>query len=135
MSTARESIPGDYLDLLTDKVAFAHLATKNDDGSLQSTPVWVDYDGTHVIVNTTRKRRKARNMIQRPQVALSIHDPEDPYRYLEIRGTVEQHTEQGAADHIDNMAKKYLGKDEFPFGEPGDTRVMFKIRPEHCTGH
>lgn len=135
MSSSRETVPEEYRDLLTEKIAFAHLATKNADGTLQSTPVWVDYDGTHVIVNTTRQRRKADNMIQRPQVALSIHDPEDPYRYLEIRGTVEEYTESGAVEHIDKMAKKYLGKDEFPFGESGDTRVMFKIRPEHSTVH
>ena len=68
-----------------------------------------------------------------PRVALSIVDPDNPYRYLEIRGTVVEITEDGAAEHIDKMAKKYLGQDKYPFAQPGEVRVLYKIRPEHTT--
>ena len=126
-------IPDDYLDLLTEKKTFAHLATKSEDGSLQSTPVWVDFDGDHVIINTARGRLKDKNLSERPLTALSIHDPDNPYRYLEVRGSIAEETEEGAWDHIDAMAKKYLGEDEYPFAEEGEVRVMYKIEPEHYT--
>jgi len=128
-------IPDDHLDLLTEKKAFAHLATKCEDGSIQSTPVWIDFDGDHVLVNTARGRLKDKNLQERPQTALSIHDPDDPYRYLEVRGEVVEETEEGASDHIDAMAQKYLGEDEYPFAEPGEVRVIYKIKPEHHTVH
>jgi len=68
-----------------------------------------------------------------PRVSLAVSDPENPYRYLEIRGRVAEITEQGAADHIDKMAKKYLGVDKYPYGQPGEVRVMYKVKPEHTT--
>lgn len=126
-------IPDEYLDLLTEKKSFAHLATKNGDGSLQSTPVWIDFDGEHVLVNTARGRRKDKNLHEHPQVALSIQDPEDPYRYLEVRGEVAEETEEGAWDHIDAMAKKYLGEDSYPLAEEDEVRVLYKIKPNHYT--
>jgi len=128
-------IPDEYLDLLTEKTAFAHLATKSEDGSLQSTPVWIDFDGDHVVVNTARGRLKDQNLQERPTVALSIHDPDDPYRYLEVRGKVAEETEEGAEDHIDAMSRKYLGKDQYPFAEQGEIRVIYKIKPNHYTTH
>lgn len=133
--TNNSIIPDEYLDLLVKKKAFAHLATKCEDGSIQSTPVWVDFDGDNVLVNTARGRLKDKNLHERSQTAVSIHDPEDPYRYLEVRGEVVEETEDGAGDHIDKMAKKYLGEDEYPFAEPGEVRVMYKIKPEHYTVH
>lgn len=129
-------VPEGYHDLLLEKRTFAHLATKNEDGSLQSTPVWVDWDGQHVLVNTARGRRKYHNMIERPQVALSIHDPDDPYRYLEIRGRVVEHTEEGAWDHIHKMARKYLDEEKYPYAEEDEeTRVLFSIAPQATSTH
>lgn len=121
------TIPASHADLLTTKPAFAHLATVNVDGSPQVTPVWIDYDGTNVIVNTARGRVKAKNVAREPRVALSITDPENPYRYLGIRGRVVEITENGGDAHIDKMAKKYLGKDSYPFRTPGEVRLVVKI--------
>jgi len=123
------TIPTSHEDLLR-KPAFAHLATLNTDGSPQVTPVWVDYDGTHVIVNTARGRVKARNLQREPRVAMSIADPENPYRYMGIQGRVVEMTEKGGDAHIDKMAKKYLGKDTYPYRAPGEVRVIVKIAPE-----
>jgi PPOX class probable F420-dependent enzyme len=125
-------IPQKYLDLF-DKKAFANLATVMPDGSPQVTPVWVDYDGQHVLVNSARGRQKDKNMERNSSVSLSIMDPEDPYRYLEIRGRVAEITEDGAAAHIDKMAKKYLGEDKYPFSQPGEVRVLYKITPERTS--
>lgn len=125
-------IPEKYLDLF-DKKAYASLATLMPDGSPQVTPVWIDFDGTHVLVNSAKGRRKDKNMIDRPKVAVSILDPDNPYRYLEIRGTVDEVTEDGAAAHIDKMAHKYLGVDKYPFSQPGEVRVLYKIKPEHTS--
>lgn len=124
-----------YQDLLTDKKAFAHLATLMPDGSPQTTPVWVDYDGSHILVNTARGRAKDKNMSRESRVAVSIVDPDNPYRFVEVRGRVEEVTETGADDHINKMAKKYLGKDVYPFRQPGEVRVLYKIRPEKIVGN
>jgi len=118
-----------FKDLFT-KVAFAHLATSMADGSPQVTPVWVDYDGTHVRVNSAKGRVKDKNMRRNKRVALSIQDPDNPYRYLEVRGEVVDITEEGADAHIDALAKKYLGKERYPFRSPGEVRVIYKIRPD-----
>jgi len=118
-----------FKDLFT-KVAFAHLATSMADGSPQVTPVWVDYDGTHVRVNSAKGRVKDKNMRRNKRIALSIQDPDNPYRYLEVRGEVVDITEEGADAHIDALAKKYLGKERYPFRSPGEVRVIYKIRPD-----
>ena len=123
------TIPASHADLLT-KPAFANLATLNPDGSPQVTPVWVDFDGSHVIVNTARGRVKAKNLAREPRVALSIADPENPYRYLGLQGRVVEMTEKGGDAHIDKMAKKYLGKDNYPFRKPGEVRIIVKIAPD-----
>jgi PPOX class probable F420-dependent enzyme len=123
------TIPASHADLL-EKKAFANLSTLNADGSPQVTPVWVDYDGTNLMVNTARGRVKARNLEREPRVALSIADPENPYRYMGIQGQVTGMTEAGADAHIDKMAKKYLGKDSYPWRNPSEKRVIVTIRPE-----
>jgi PPOX class probable F420-dependent enzyme len=129
------TIPASHADLLT-KPAFANLATLNPDGSPQVTPVWVDFDGSHVIVNTARGRVKAKNLAREPRVALSIADPENPYRYLGLQGRVVEMTEKGGDAHIDKMAKKYLGKDSYPFRKAGEVRIVVKIEPDkvHTNG-
>ena len=129
------TIPASHADILT-KPAFANLATLNPDGSPQVTPVWVDFDGSHVIVNTARGRVKAKNLAREPRVALSIADPENPYRYLGIQGRVVEMTEKGGDAHIDKMAKKYLGKDSYPARKAGEVRIVVKIEPDkvHTNG-
>ena len=126
------TIPNEYLDLFQKK-AFANFATLMPDGSPQVTPVWVDFDGTHVLVNSARGRQKEKNLQKNSRVALAILDPDNPYRYLEIRGKVDTITEEGADDHIDKMAKKYMGKDKYPYRRPDEVRVLFKILPSKTT--
>ncbi len=127
------TIPDSYRDLLTTKKSFAHLATVRD-GKPQVTPVWLDYDGTHVRINTARGRVKDKNLQRNPLVALSIQDPDNPYRYVQIRGRVAEMTEKGADEHIDALAKKYMGKDSYPWRRPDEVRVMVKITPESVQG-
>ena len=124
------TIPASHADLLTAKPAFAQVATLNSDGSPQVTPVWVDFDGTHVIINTAKGRVKARNLAREPRVALNIVDPGNPYRYLAIQGRVVEMTEAGGDAHIDKMAKKYLGKDSYPYRTPAEVRIIVKIAPD-----
>ena len=112
------TIPASHADLLT-KPAFAHLATLNADGSPQVTPVWVDFDGTHVIVNTARGRVKAKNVARQPRVALEIADPENPYRYLGIQGRVVEMTENGGDAHIDNWPGNTSGRTTLDLMETG----------------
>lgn len=123
-----KEIPAAVRDLLTTK-AFAHLATVMPTGAPQVTPVWFDFDGNHVRVNSAKGRGKDKNMRRDPRVALSILDPENSYRYLEIRGKVVEITEEGARAHIDSLAKKYMGVDTYPFHQPGMIRVIYKIEP------
>src|SRR5437868_12875920 len=123
------AIPEKYADLFKKK-AFANLATVMPDGTPQVTPVWVDYDGKHVIFNSAEGRQKDRNLRRNPNVALSIVDPDNPYRYLQVRGKVVEITKNGADQHIDKLAKKYLGKDKYPNRQPGEVRVMYKVQPE-----
>ena len=127
-------IPEDFQDLMQSK-AFAHLATVMPDGSPQVTPVWFDYDGTHVLINSAKGRRKDSNIRRDPRVSLSMCDPNDPYRYLEIRGRVIEIAEKGAAEHIDSLAKKYLGLDEYPHHNAADTRVIYRIEPLEFSYH
>jgi len=125
-------IPEKYRDLF-NKRAFAALTTLMPDGSPQTTPVWVDIDGEYVIFNSAKGRQKDRNVRRDPRVALAIVDPDNPYRYLEVRGKVAEITEQGADAHIDKMAKKYLGQDRYPYRQASEVRVIYKVRPEHTT--
>ena len=122
-------IPAGYLDLLTEKKPIANLATLQPDGSPQVTPVWFDYTKGVVRVNTAKGRVKARNMSEGSKVALSIVDPDNAYRYLQIRGTVTKETTDGAEAHIDSLAKKYLNKDVYPWRDPKQTRVIYEITP------
>jgi PPOX class probable F420-dependent enzyme len=123
------AIPEQYLDLLQPpKKAFADIATVQPDGTPQVTPVWFDYTGGKVRVNTAKGRVKARNLKEGAAVALSIMDPDNPYRYIQVRGKVSHVTEDGARAHIDALSHKYLGKD-YPFSQPGEVRVMIEIDP------
>jgi len=118
-----------FADLLQQKKPIAALATIMPDGSPQLTPVWFDYDGKRIRVNTAKGRVKARNMQEGARVALMILDPDNPYRYVQIRGRIAAATENGADAHIDSLAKKYLGKDTYPYRQPGEVRIRYEIEP------
>jgi PPOX class probable F420-dependent enzyme len=124
-------IPENFRDLFAKKV-FAHLATLMPDGRPQVTPVWCDLTGDLVQINTAVGRQKDRNLVRDGRVALSLLDPDNPYRYLEVRGRVVERTEAGADEHIDRLSQKYLGT-AYPYRQPGDRRVTYRIRPEHVT--
>ena len=124
-----EQVPEKYADLLKKK-AFANLGTLMQDGSPQVTRVWVDYDGKHVRVNSALGRVKDKNIRRDPRVSLSIQDPENPYRYVEIRGKVVDITQNGADEHINSLSQKYLGNPVYPYRKPGEVRVLYKIEPE-----
>jgi PPOX class probable F420-dependent enzyme len=128
------AIPDKYLDLLQQKKAFANLATLMPDGSPQVTPVWIGYADGAIRFNTAKGRVKARNLKVGSPVALAIMDPDEPYRYLQVRGRVRRVVEEGADAHIDSLAKKYLGKDKYPFRQPGEVRVMYEIEPKSASG-
>lgn len=127
-------IPDSCTDLLTrEKKAFAYLATVKKDGFPQVTPVWFDWDGTHIVINTARGRVKDKVMHANPRVAVLIPDPANPDRYLQIQGHVVVETEDGARAHIDDLAMKYTGG---PYqGYQGETRVIYKILPDRVQGN
>ena len=127
-------IPQNFVDLLTAKKAFANIATVMKDGSPQVTPVWFDYTDGKIRVNTARGRVKARTMHRGARVAMAIVDPDNPYRYVQVRGRVLNVTEEGADAHIDSLAKKYLGQDKYPFRQPGEVRVKLEIEPLSAQG-
>lgn len=124
-----KTVPDKFLPVLTDKKAFAHLATVMPDGSPQVTPVWFFYRNGKFIVNTARGRVKDKNMTTNAKVALSITDPDNPYAHIAVRGTIASITEEGADASIDALAKKYLDKDKYPFRRPGEVRVIYEIEP------
>ena len=127
------TIPDSYLDLLQQKKAFANLATVMADGSPQVTPVWFDYADV-IRVNTAKGRVKSRTLKPGASIALAIMDPDNAYRYVQIRGRVRRAVEHGADEHIDSLAKKYLGKDTYPFRQPGEVRVTYEIEPTSVSG-
>ncbi len=121
-------IPADFRDLLTKK-GFAHLATLMPDGRPQVSPVWFDFQAGCVRINSAKGRLKDKNMRRDARVALSIQDPDNAYRYIEIRGRIVEITEKGADAHIDALAKKYLGLDIYPNRKPGEVRVIYRVEP------
>ena len=113
---------------------FAHFVTLMKDGSPQVTPVWVDFDGEFVIINTAEGRQKPRNLARDNRVALSVIDQDNPYKYIQVRGKVVETTTDGARDHIEMLCRKYRGPDaKYPHRD-GEVRVIFKIVPEHVEG-
>jgi PPOX class probable F420-dependent enzyme len=127
------AIPEKYQDIV-QKRTFAMFATIMPDGQPQITPVWVDAENGRILINTAKGRQKHKNVQRDPRVAVTLIDPDNPYRYVEVRGRVTEMTENGADSHIDKMAKKYLGKDKYPFAQPGERRILLKIEPEHVHG-
>jgi PPOX class probable F420-dependent enzyme len=128
------SIPADFHDLF-EKPTIAHLSTLLPDGAPHSAPVWIDYDADtdRLLVNTERGRRKEKNVRNDRRVAVSMTDPENPYRMLSVRGEVAEITTDGAREHIDELTGQYMGEDEYP--NPIETeRVILVIEAEHATG-
>ncbi len=123
-------IPDSHADLLDwDTKAFAHVATMGPEGEPQSSPVWFDWDGTHIKFSLTTGRQKYRNLQGDKRIAMSIIDPSDAYRYLEIRGELEEVEPDPEIDFISRMAKKYIDKDRYPWHREGDERMIMKIAP------
>lgn len=128
------SFPEKFLDLLDPKTkAFLYLATVNTKGIPQVTPVWFDTDGEHILINTNEGRAKDRNMKARPDIAMAIQDPNDPYRYLGMRGKVVSHTTEGADEHINELSLRYYGT-PWTYRE-GQKRIIFKIQPTSFDEH
>jgi PPOX class probable F420-dependent enzyme len=127
------SIPQDYMDLMERPVVVS-LATVNEDGQPQVTPVWVDYDGEYVRVNSAAGRRKVENMQERPQATVLWIDPENPYRWMEVRGTVVDITAEGGVEHINALSAKYRNQPDYyarmPERRGKETRMIFRIRPD-----
>lgn len=112
------------------KPNFGHLATLEPDGSPQVTPVWIDVDGDHILINTAKGRKKVRNIERDPRVSVEVVEQDNPYSMLSVQGTVVGMTTDGADEHIDAMSKKYLGQDSYPFRQPGEERLIMRIQPE-----
>jgi len=132
MSSRTSVIPESYADLL-DQPVLAHVATIGPDGEPQNNPVWFGTQDGNILFSQTTARQKYRNVQRDARVALSIVDPANPYRYLEIRGSVERIDPDPDKAFINSMAKKYLGQDVYPWNQPGDERVVLVIHPDHTT--
>ena len=126
------SIPASHRDIFEGK-NFAHVATLMKDGSPQVTPLWIDIDGDTIVFNTAEGRTKARNLDRDGRVAISVHDQERPYRYIQVRGVVESRTRDGADAHIDKMSKKYTGNATYAgrARNPAEQRVIYRVRVDH----
>ena len=125
-------IPQEFLDLFA-KPSLSHLATLMPDGSPHLSPVWVDYDGQYILINTAQGRRKELNMRAHPQVALDVVDPENQFRFLSIRGRVVEITQEGADEQRDRLDTRYLGITVYPPRDPQEVRCICKILPERIT--
>jgi PPOX class probable F420-dependent enzyme len=126
------AIPDEFKDLL-ESTALAHVATIGPKGEPQNNPVWFGWDGTYLRFSQTKVRQKYRNVQREPRVSLSIVDPNNPFRYLEIRGRVVQIEEDPNQAFINSMAKKYIGQDVYGNHKPGDERVVIVIEPERTS--
>jgi PPOX class probable F420-dependent enzyme len=128
------SFPNEFQDLLNDQSkALLYLATIMPDGSPQVTPVWFSTEGDYILINTNQGRVKDKNMKARPNVAMTIQDPNDPYRYLGIRGEVVNYTTEGADEHINKLSLKY---DNQPWKPHQDqARIIFRIKPNSFDRH
>lgn len=128
-----KEIPGPARQLL-EAANIGHLATLMPDGTPHVTPVWVDIEDSTVLVNSAEGRLKVQNLKRDPKVGLSVADGENPYAAVSIRGRVREITADGADEHIDSLAGKYLGEERYPMREPGEQRVIIRIEPEHVFG-
>jgi PPOX class probable F420-dependent enzyme len=121
----------DSVKKLIEAKTYANVATLMKDGSPHVTQTWVDHEGDTVLINTNEGSQKHRNAVRNPKIALDVCDPTNPYNMAVIRGLVSEVTFDGAEEHIDRMAKKYLGQDKYQMRQPGVRRVLIKIAPTH----
>jgi PPOX class probable F420-dependent enzyme len=127
------TVISDAVREIIEKRTIGHLATLMPDGSPQSSPIWIDVDGDEILFNTAEGRAKPRNLRKDGRVALSFTDPDNPYSFVLVRGEVTHVTPEGADEHIDSLAKKYLDEDEYPSRQPGEERVIVRIKPHSIT--
>jgi PPOX class probable F420-dependent enzyme len=128
------TVPEKYADLLDwDTKAYANIATIGPDGQPQNNPVWFDVQDGKILFSQTTTRQKLKNVKRDPRIAISIMDPGNPYRYLEIRGKVVKVEPDPDKAFIDRMAQKYLGEQNYPWSKPGDERVVVVVEPMHTT--
>ena len=131
----RALIPDSHIDLLAwDTRSFAHVATIGPDGEPQSSPVWFEWDGTHIKFSLTTNRQKYRNLQRDKRASFSVIDPANSYRYIEIRGELDEIEPDPDIDFISRMAKKYIDKDRYPWHKEGDERVVMKVKPIKISG-
>lgn len=124
-------IPESHIDLLQDKVrAYAYLATVMGDETPQVTPVWFNTNEDFILINSAKGRVKDRNMRQRSSIAVVIQDPNNPFRYMQVRGRIVEITEKGARQHINTLSEKYTGNAEYTLNDPNEVRVIYTLRPE-----
>lgn len=112
---------------------FADVATLRSDGTIHSVPVWIDLEDGRIALNTARGRAWERNLERDPRLTLTVLNLQNPYEYVTIRGRATEITDQGADEHIDALAKKYLGVDSYPYRTPTETRVKVLVEAEHVT--
>ena len=124
-------IEGRAEELLKGK-NFCHVATLRADGSVHGVPVWVDVQDGRPTLNTAEGRAWPRNLERDPRITLTVPNAENPYEYLELRGRVAEQTHEGADEHIDQLAKKYMGVDTYPLRQPGEQRLIIRVEPEHA---
>lgn len=130
MATDAVQLPADVIDLFEGQT-YANFGTVMPNGTPQITPVWIDHEDDDILVNTAKGRQKERNVRRNPRVGICILDPGDPYRYVSVRGTVYEITTDGAVEHIDALARRYMGVEEYPnHGDERGPRVILRIRPD-----
>jgi PPOX class probable F420-dependent enzyme len=114
---------------------FCTVSTLRPDGTVQAVPVWVDVEDGMPVLNTAEGRAWPRNLERDPRLTLTVPDWENPYEYLQVRGHVAARTHDGADEHIDKLAKKYLGVDEYPYRRPGEQRLIIRVAPDAASLH
>ena len=129
-----ERIEGRAEELLQAK-NFANVSTLRKDGAVQTAPVWVDVQDGKAVLNSAEGRAWPRNLERDPRITLTVQNMENPYEYVEIRGRVAERTHDGADEHIDFLAKKYLGADSYPYRQPGEQRLIIRVAPEEVKLH
>ena len=125
----RNEIPETHVDLLTGPV-YVQLASHMSNGSIQVHPVWCGYDGAHILINSAKGRAKDKNMRANPNVTVLAVDPENPFRWVEVRGKVVDISEEGADEHIDRLSELYIQQSPYPWRAAGEVRVIYRIEPE-----
>jgi PPOX class probable F420-dependent enzyme len=129
VGAAAAVIPQGFEDLL-EAPLIAHLATIRTDGQPQNNPMLFAWDGERISVSLTKTRKKYKNLLAEPRVAISVTDPKNPYRYVELRGSVDRIEEDDGNAFVNSLAKRYMGQDEYTWDPPGAERVIVSFVPD-----